>query len=264
MKQILEPLMATSLVLLVFNTIFSSNAFTRECWSAVGATATADQRSRNFIVRGPAAASVVVGSPTSGGSTTPPLGPGVAVGDTFGFQDHMVSLSPSAPAGTYFLRYSVVPTSYFDNIPDNNQVTAIVFVQDNKRDRVVVQLKEIRYRTTSVPLDPKPEIKTVALIDTNNDFRFPDGVPSGLFVSLVSGLFTLTATREIPILDSPPFSGIQFVQYYLEVMLITNRDPPVFAPPTEHIRGPALALVEVCPRFDTGTCFFSAVKFWRH
>jgi hypothetical protein len=250
---------ATSFASIAFAPPWSSDAFARECWSAVGATAVTDEQSRDFVVRGaiPGPPVVVADAPRS-------LGPAVAVGSQFGFQDHMVSLKASAPAGTYVLRYSAVPTSYFD-AAQNNMMDAVVYVEDNTRDRIVIQLKEIRYRTTAVPIDPQPEVRTVALIDTAHDpWHFRGDVPSGQFLTLHSNLFTLTAHRRIPIPESPPFLGREFVQYYVEVMLITNREPPIVpdvAIPTGQVRGPALALITVCPSMDMTTCLFREPNF---
>jgi hypothetical protein len=154
----------------------------------------------------------------------------------------------------------VVPTSYF-SAQRTNQISAYVYVGDNKLDRVVVQLKEIQYRTSSVYIDPKPQVKTVALVDTAFDpFFFMDNVPGGQFVLLMSDLFSLIPSKGINITD-PPFEGVQFVQYYIEVMLITKRQPPLVTLPTPEIRGPALASVQVCPRFDENTCFFQEPNF---
>ena len=263
----LELLAAQGLALLLQSTVLLSDASARECWSAVGATATPDEQSGAFIVMGaiPTAPTATDSPPPTGG---PPVGPAVSKGQTFGLRDHMVSLKSSAPAGTHILRYSSVPTSYFDSVPDH-LLSAFIFVQDNKRDRVVVQLKEIRYRTTAVPIDPKPQVKTIALVDSAFDpFNFQDNVPSGQFVVLHDP-FAIAGTTQIPIPDSPPFVGREFVHYYLEVMLITNREPPAKPPivggpigqGSGEIKGPALALVALCPSMEMTSCFFADQDF---
>lgn len=259
MKQL--KLLVVSLLALPLSAVLSS-ASARECWSAVGATAEADEQSSAFVVRGAIPGPVIAES----GSSVPsgPPGPSAAVGHAFGFQDAMVSLKPSAPAGTYMVRYSVVPTGFFDNTR-RSQLSAGVYLQDSKRDRVVIQLKEMRYRTTAVAIDPKLQTKTIAVIDTAFDpFFFQNNVPSDLFVVLFSDLFSVAGTTQIPIPDSPPFIGREFVHHYLEVWLITDRKPSPLTDvvlPTGRIHGPALGFAAVCPSMDMGTCFFKDANF---
>jgi len=259
----LERLAASGLAFLLHSTVLLPAASARECWSAVGATATPDEQSNPFVLMGaiPTAPTATGSPPATGG---PPVGPAVSVGQTFGLRDHMVSLKTSAPPGTHILRYSSVPTSYFDSVADH-LLSAFIYVQDRQHDRVVVQLKELRYQTSGPPIDPKPKVKTVALVDSAFDpLDFQENVPSGQFVVLRQ-VFAVAGTTQIGI-DSPPFLGREFVHYYLEVMLITDREPPQNQPPivsesvgqgSGEIKGPALALVALCPSMDMGTCFFT-------
>lgn len=262
----LELLAASGLAFLLQGTALLPTASARECWSAVGATATPDEQSNPFVLMGaiPTAPTATGSPPATGG---PPVGPAVSVGQTFGLRDHMVSLKTSAPPGTHILRYSSVPTSYFDSVPDH-LLSAFIYVQDRQHDRVVVQLKELRYRSSGPPIDPKPRVKTVAVVDSAFDpLDFHENVPTGQFV-LLRQVFAVAGTTQIGI-ESPPFLGREFVHYYLEVMLITDREPP-HQPPivgesvgqgSGEIKGPALALVALCPSMNMGSCFFTDADF---
>jgi len=123
----LELLAASGLALLLQNALLLPTASARECWAAVGATATPDEQSSPFVLMGaiPTAPTATDQPP---GTEGPPVGPAVSVGQTFGLRDHMVSLKSSAPPGTHILRYSSVPTSYFDSVPDH-LLSAFIFVQ---------------------------------------------------------------------------------------------------------------------------------------
>jgi hypothetical protein len=188
------------------------------CWSVAASTGTADEASRDSMIFGrrPQAAVVV--------DTGNPVSPE----QTFGPEDAIVSLLPSARKGSYSLRYHVPPRPM--DPEDSSTLEVRYLVDDADLARVVVVLK--KYHITNPSAGELAQI--VAVFDSND--QFPVASPE-------------FQTNRVDFDDE--LTDDNFA-YFIEALLISNREPPPFptvTAPGSPLRGPAIAGIRICTRF---------------
>jgi len=239
-KDVAHPMLfrALRISLAVLAVALPAAASGQECWYGTGAAGTADEGQNDLIVRGHNGGPTVVApstAPSDAGSEKLIGGAAFQEGNKTSSRDAMVTLKSSSPPGTYVLRYDVILPSAFA-CKTTGHLFAQLHTQDPMQDRVVVQLKRLTFFASS-PGQPTGTgvVETVRVIDTAR--------LTGLGSSFVGEWRYENFPLQIPASESP-----WNYLYYLEVYLITNRQPselPVLG--TGDIRGPAFAAAMICP-----------------